>query len=412
MFQLLVLVLAIVAAIYMAWNIGANDVANSMGTSVGSGALTLRRAILVAAIFEFAGAVLVGKHVTSTIAKGIADPTVIDPNILMLGMLASLIASGLWVTIATYFSLPVSTSHSIVGAVLGFLMLYNFSLIHWSVVWGIVASWIISPLSGLFVAYLTFMILKSTVLSKDDPVKEAKLVGPFFVFITVVIISMSVIYKGLKNLNLDLGMEQSLIISIILGAIGGLISYFLMRRYTYEYATREDKYKKLERFFIYLQIMTAATVAFAHGANDVANAVGPLVTIVNIYSGISLGGKTVIPLWVLVLGGFGIVLGISTWGYKVIYTIGKRITEVTPTRGFSAQLATTFTVLVFSKLGMPISTSHVIVGSVIGVGMARGLATVNYKVIKNIIYSWVVTLPAAMAFSAGIFLLLKSIFIG
>ncbi len=412
MLTLVVLLLALGAALYMAWNIGANDVANSMGTSVGSGALTLRRAIIVAAVFEFAGAVLVGKHVTSTLAKGIADPTLIDPNILMLGMLASLFAAGIWVTTATYFSLPVSTTHSIVGAVIGFLLLYNFSLIHWNVVWSIVASWIISPLSGLFIAYLIFLTLKVTVLSKKDPIREAKLVTPFFIFFSAVVITMSIIYKGLKNLDLNMGLSMSLMVSLLVGIIAGAVGYLFMRRYSYEYIAKGDKYKKLEKFFMYLQVMTAASVAFAHGANDVANAVGPLVTIVDIYNGVSLGGQTVIPLWVLALGGLGIVIGISTWGYRVIYTIGKRITEVTPTRGFSAELATAFTVLVFSKLGMPISTSHVIVGSVIGVGFARGLATVDYRVIRNIIYSWVVTLPVAMGISAGIFLLLKSIFIG
>ena len=406
-----VLLIAIIAALYMAWNIGANDVANSMGTSVGSGALTLRGAILVAAICEFSGSVLVGKHVTSTIAKGIADPTLIDPNILMLGMLASLIAAGIWVTLATYFSVPVSTTHSIVGAVIGFLLLYNPNLIHWNVVGDIVASWVLSPLSGMFVAYILFYILKITVLSKRDPLKEAKLVTPFFVLFSVSVITMSVIYKGLKNLNFDLGLKTSLLLSLILGALGGLISHIFMRRYANHSNEREDRYKKLERFFIYLQIMTASSVAFAHGANDVANAVGPLVTIVDIYNNVSLGGETYIPLWVLALGGLGIVIGISTWGYKVIYTIGKRITEITPTRGFAAELATAFVVLVFSKLGMPISTSHVIVGSVIGVGFARGLATVDYRVIKNIVYSWIITLPVAMGFSAGIFLLLKFIFI-
>lgn len=411
MLMVAVLLIAIIAALYMAWNIGANDVANSMGTSVGSGALTLRGAILVAAICEFSGSVLVGKHVTSTIAKGIADPALIDPNILMLGMLASLIAAGIWVTLATYFSVPVSTTHSIVGAVIGFLLLYNPNLIHWNVVGDIVASWVLSPLSGMFVAYILFYILKITVLSKRDPLKEAKLVTPFFVFFSVSVITMSVIYKGLKNLNFDLGLKTSLLLSLILGALGGLISHIFMRRYANHSNEREDRYKKLERFFIYLQIMTASSVAFAHGANDVANAVGPLVTIVDIYNNVSLGGETYIPLWVLALGGLGIVIGISTWGYKVIYTIGKRITEITPTRGFAAELATAFVVLVFSKLGMPISTSHVIVGSVIGVGFARGLATVDYRVIKNIVYSWIITLPVAMGFSAGIFLLLKFIFI-
>ncbi len=411
MLTLVVLILAIVAALYMAWNIGANDVANSMGTSVGSGALTLKKAVLVAGLFEFLGAVLVGKHVTDTISKGIVDPTVIDPNVLMIGMLAALIGAALWVTIATYFGLPVSTTHSIVGAVMGFVMVINISLIHWDVVGKIVASWVISPLSGAFVAYLIFLSLKKTVLGKDDPLKEAKIVAPFFIFLTAMIITMSVIYKGLSNLHFNLDLQWALLISAIVGVVSATVGFALMRRLHYSASSDEEKYRKLEKSFIYLQVMTAASVAFAHGANDVANAVGPLVTIVNIYNGVDVGAKITIPLWVLVLGGVGIVLGISTWGYKVIYTIGSKITDITPTRGFSAELATAFTVLVFSKLGMPISTSHVIVGSVLGVGIARGLATVDYRVIKHIVYSWLLTIPIAMGFAAGIFILLQWIFL-
>ena len=411
MLLLAILILAIIAAIYMAWNIGANDVANSMGTSVGSGALTLKKAVLVAGVFEFLGAVLVGKHVTNTIAKGIVEPTLINSNILMIGMLASLLAAAIWVTIATYFRLPVSTTHSIVGAVMGFAMIINISLIHWDKVLDIVASWVISPLSGAFFAFLFFMLISNMILKKNNPIEETKKIAPFFIFFTAFIISMSIIYKGLSNLNLDLGLFESLLLSGVIGVSAGVIGYILLRRYHSKYRNEEGKYKKVESLFVYLQIMTASTVAFAHGANDVANAVGPLVAIVDIFNGVALGSKVSIPLWVLVLGGVGIVVGISTWGYRVIYTIGKRITEVTPTRGFAAELSTAFTVLVFSKLGMPISTSHVIVGSVLGVGWARGLAAVDYRIVKNIIYSWVLTIPVAMGFSGAIFLLLKFIFI-
>ncbi len=411
MLTLVVLIIAIIAALYMAWNIGANDVANSMGTSVGSGALTLKKAILVAGTFEFLGAVLVGKHVTDTISKGIVDPAALDPNVLMIGMLAALIGAALWVTIATYFGLPVSTTHSIVGAVMGFVMIINISLIHWDVVGKIVASWVISPLSGAFVAYLIFLTLKKTVLGKEDPLKEAKIVAPFFIFLTAMIITMSIIYKGLSNLHFNLDLQWALAISTIAGIVSALVGFAFLRRLKDSGGDEEEKYRRLERAFIYLQVMTAASVAFAHGANDVANAVGPLVTIVNIYNGIDIGAKIAIPLWVLVLGGVGIVIGISTWGYKVIYTIGSKITDITPTRGFSAELATAFTVLVFSKLGMPISTSHVIVGSVLGVGIARGLATVDYRVIRHIVYSWLLTIPIAMGFAAGTFILLQWIFL-
>ncbi len=405
----IVLIAGIIIALYMAWNIGANDVANSMGTSVGSGALTLKGAIIVAGIFEFLGAVLVGKHVTNTIAKGIISPTALSSQIILMGMISALLGAALWVTMSTYLGLPVSTTHSVVGAVMGFVMIINISLIHWDVVATIAASWVISPLSGALIAYLIFFILKKTVLGKEDPIKEAKIVAPFFIFLTAAIITMSVIYKGLKNLNFDLSIWPALEISALAGFVASIIGYFFLRRYHAKYRNDADKYEKLEKFFAYLQVMTAASVAFAHGANDVANAVGPLVVIVDIVSGVGVGAKVAIPLWVLALGGLGIVLGISTWGYRVIYTIGKKITEVTPTRGFSAELATAFTVLVFSKLGMPISTSHVIVGSVLGVGFARGIATVDYRVVKNIIYAWLLTLPGAMALSGGIFLLIKMI---
>jgi len=405
------LIIAIITSLYMAWNIGANDVANSMGTSVGSGALTLKKAVIIAGVFEFLGAFLVGKHVTNTISKGIVNPALFELNIFAIGMLSSLIAASLWVTIATYLGLPVSTTQSIVGAIMGFSAVLNIHLICWGKVIDIVTSWIISPLSGALIAYIIFLIIKKTILSKNNPIEAAKKTLPLFIFFTFFVMSMSIIYKGLTNLALDFGLVYSLLISALAGLAAMIIGYILLRRYNYEYENNEDKYNKLEKLFIHLQVMTACTVAFAHGANDVANAAGPLATIVDIFNGVSVSSKVTIPLWVLVLGGAGIVLGISTWGYRVISTIGKKITEITPTRGFSAELSTAFIVLLFSKLGIPLSTSHVLVGSVLGVGIARGLATVNYKVIKNIIYSWILTIPIAMIFSAVIFLFLKFLFI-
>jgi len=405
------LIIAIITSLYMAWNIGANDVANSMGTSVGSGALTLKKAVIIAGVFEFLGAFLVGKHVTNTISNGIVNPALFELNIFAIGMLSSLIAASLWVTIATYLGLPVSTTQSIVGAIMGFSAVLNIHLICWGKVIDIVTSWIISPLSGALVAYIIFLIIKKTILSKNNPIEAAKKTLPIFIFFTFFVMSMSIIYKGLTNLALDFGLVYSLLISGLAGLAAMIIGYILLRRYNYEYENNEDKYNKLEKLFIHLQVMTACTVAFAHGANDVANAAGPLATIVDIFNGVSVSSKVTIPLWVLVLGGAGIVLGISTWGYRVISTIGKKITEITPTRGFSAELSTAFIVLLFSKLGIPLSTSHVLVGSVLGVGIARGLATVNYKVIKNIIYSWILTIPIAMIFSAVIFLFLKFLFI-
>jgi len=340
----LLVIALILAGLYMAWNIGANDLANAMGTSVGTGALTIKQVIILAAVFEFLGAVLFGERVTSTIAKGIVPIdkiSIVHPDIVVLGMLAAILAAGFWVTLTTFYNLPVSTSHSIVGSVLGFGLVaaykgtITFSDIHWGELIKIAASWIISPALGAVLAYLTFSVVRKLFLhrAKDLPLVEKK--------------------------------------------------------------------------FISLQLITACYMAFAHGSNDVANAVGPLAAALKVMGVIGVE----VPVWILVVGGLGMVIGMATWGYKVVETIGSKITELTPTRGFSAEFATASVVLLHSYSSLPISTTHTLVGSVIGVGLAGGIAAVDLRVIWKIISSWIATVPIAALTSALIFVGLEVIFI-
>lgn len=411
------LIIGILLALFMAWGIGANDVANAMGTSVGSGALTFRRAIIIAAVFEFAGAVLVGAHVTGTVKEGIIDPANFadEPMKFVHGMLAALLAAALWLAIATYYSLPVSTTHSIVGAVMGFgLVALGTSGIKWVAIQKIVLSWLISPILGGVIAILVFLVIKKTVLEKPDPAEAARKGAPWFVFATIVIIVFSTLYKGLKNLNLDLSFTNALVYTLAAGlAVAGIVQLVMARRRRGEIdpdvrraspLSLRDRHLKVESIFAWLQIFTAISVAFAHGANDVANAVGPLAGIATFAREGAIVAKAAVPFWVLVLGGAGIVIGLATYGYKVIRTIGEKITELTPTRGYSAEIAAAITILAFSRVGIPISTTHTLVGAVIGVGLARGIPALDLKVVGRIFLSWAATLPIA-ALTAAIFYL-------
>ncbi|HHM23947.1 MAG TPA: inorganic phosphate transporter [Bacteroidetes bacterium] len=384
-------------------NIGGNDVANAMGTSVGSRALTFRQAVIVAAFFEFAGAVLVGSHVTETIRKGIINPEhfAAQPELLALGMFSALLAAGIWLQIATSLGLPVSTTHSIVGAVMGFGILANgFGSVEWGKVSEIVLSWLISPLAGGAIAYFVFRHVSKRILDAERPMDEAIGRAPYLAFFVFFILILSFIYKGLKNLHLNLPLHTALLWAFGVAMVGSLVVRFIMRRLSQH---EKDPIEFVENIFKYLQIMTACYVAFAHGANDVANSVGPLSAIIHILSTHTVKMQVEVPLWILMLGGGGIVLGLAIWGYNVIRTVGGKITEITPTRGFSAEFATATTVLVFSKMGLPISTTHTLVGSVIGVGFARGIAALNLRVIRDIIGSWILTLPAAALFTVIIY---------
>ena len=408
-----VLWVAIAACAYMAWNIGANDVANAMGTSVGSHAITMKQAVLLAAVFEFAGAFLVGGHVTNTVRKGIVSTEVFQgsPEIFVLGMLSALLAAGIWLNMATYLGLPVSTTHSIIGAIVGFgLLVGGVSAIHWGKLLSVVMSWVISPLFGGFIGWATFTFIKRTVLTSWNPVRAARKIVPILIFPVAAILVLSMLYKGLKNVKLDVPFNQALVIALLVG----VLAHFAMRiilAYKLKDIPRKrsDAFVQVEKIFAYLQIGTACYVAFAHGANDVANAIGPFAAIVSVFKSGDLAMKVPVPMWVLALGGAGIVVGLGTWGYKVIETIGKKITSITPSRGFSAEFATATTVLVCSKLGLPVSTSHTLVGSVIGVGLARGMAALNLGIIRNIINSWIITIPASAVLTILIFLVLKAV---
>lgn len=403
--------LALAIGLFMAWNIGANDVANAMGTSVGSGALTLKQAILVAAVFEFAGAVLVGAHVTETIKGGIIPPDAFvgDPESFMIGMAAALFGAAAWLLVATALGLPVSTTHSIVGAVVGFgLVSVGWREVSWGTLGPIVLSWIVSPLCGGFLAFLMFTFVRRKIILADDPYAATLRWSPHLIALVGFTLGLSILYKGLKNMNLDLPFQVAGPICLAIGAVLGLgMRFWLSRR------PRPTGYSvaAVERLFGGLQIVTAIYVAFAHGANDVANAIGPVAAIVQVAQQGMVVAEAPVPLWVLFLGGGGIVLGLATWGYKVIDTIGHKITSMTPTRGFSAEFGAATTVLLASRLGLPISTTHTLIGAVIGVGLARGMAALNLRVIRHIVTSWVITLPAAAAVTIACNYLLRAFFL-
>ena len=404
---------ATASCVYMAWNIGANDVANAMGTAVGSRSITMKQAVLLAAVFEFAGAFLVGGHVTDTVRKGIVSTELFqgNPEIFVLGMLSAMLAAGVWLNLATFLGLPVSTTHSIIGAIVGFgLLVGGISAIQWGKLSFVVMSWVVSPLLGGLLAWAIFTFIKRTVLTSWNPVRAARRVVPILIFPVVVILILSMLYKGLKNLNLDIPFNQALLIALTIGVLAHFaMKLFLASKLRNIPRKRAAAFSQVENIFSYLEVGTACYIAFAHGANDVANAIGPFAAIVSVFKSGDLTMKVPVPIWVLALGGAGIVVGLGTWGYRVIETIGNKITSITPSRGFSAAFATATVVLLSSKLGLPVSTSHTLVGSVIGVGLARGMAALNLRVIRNIINSWIITIPASAFLTIGIFILLKAL---
>ncbi|MEE2986945.1 MAG: inorganic phosphate transporter [Nitrospinota bacterium] len=391
----------------MACNIGANDVANAMGTSVGSKSLTLGQAVMVAAVAEFAGAFLVGGHVSQTIRKGMIDPTLFSdvPLHLVYGMIASLLAAAIWLNISSYLGWPVSTTHSIVGAVVGFgIVAVGMDGVSWDKIGKIVLSWIVSPLMGALFSFLIFRTITKLIFDKNYPHLHVKRFLPHIVFVLFVILSNSMLYKGLTNLHLNLDFSQALVISLAVGFIGFYFARRLADRISE--VPKENLHQQLlstEQVFKYLQMFTAFYIAFAHGANDVANAVGPMAAVVAILNDGSVEIKVEMPLWILAMGGAGIVFGLLVWGRKVMQTVGEKITEITPSRGFAATFGAATVVLICSKMGLPISTTHTLVGSVIGVGLARGLPTLNLGIIKMIIMSWFLTVPFTMVISAVIF---------
>lgn len=469
---LILLILAVLFGFYVAWNIGANDVANAVGTSVGSGALTLKQAVLIAAVFEFAGAFFFGSNVAETIEAGVVNPDFFSGDIrnYVYGMLASLLATGVWLQLASYCGWPVSTTHAIVGAVLGFgLVQGDMSAVNWGEMGSIVISWIISPLLGGSLAYLIFTIIRKKILYSPKPIRATKYLAPYLSFCVFFVLSLIIFFGGLKNFDLELNFFEALLIAVGIGVFAGIITYILARRIdergggASESARKQNievmiglkkaqkhlrrveaaalgglhdrveelvkevshlsdtievaevpltpsEYHIVERIFVYLQIVTACFMAFAHGSNDVANAIGPLSAIFNILQGRDILDTSSVSLWFLFLGGFGIVCGLATWGWRVIETVGRKITELTPSRGFAAGFAASATIVLASKMGLPISTTHVIVGAVLGVGFARGIGAINLGTIRDIVISWIVTVPVGAALSALFFFTLKYLF--
>jgi PiT family inorganic phosphate transporter len=409
------MVLAVVFGFYMTWGIGANDVANAMGTSVGSGAITVMQAIIIAAIFEFTGAFIAGGNVTSTIRKGIVDPSGLadNPEILVYGMLASLLAAAVWLMIASWRGWPVSTTHSIVGALVGFAVAgIGVEAVQWGKIGQIAASWIVSPALGGLIAYLLMMSIRKVILNTENPFESAKKWGPAYVFLVGFIISLVTMFKGLKHLNLELSVSQSFMGAVIFGLFTAFIAWLMMRKIEVDKdADRDYHFASVEKIFVPMMIFTACAMAFAHGSNDVANGIGPLAAVASIImSGGEVAQKAALPLWILVLGGTGIVIGLATMGYKVMQTIGTRITQLTPSRGFCATLAAAATVVLASRTGLPVSTTHIAVGAVIGVGLARGVGAIDLRVIGGIVVSWVVTLPVGGILAALFFFTLKGMF--
>jgi PiT family inorganic phosphate transporter len=433
--------LALIVCAYMAWNIGANDVANAMGTSVGSRALTLKQAVVIAAVFEFAGAFFAGDAVTDTVRKGILSVDFADPMVdevfstdIALGFIAAMMAAATWLTIATRYGLPVSTTHSIIGGILGVGLIlevkYSTSLIDWEVVRKVVMSWVASPLMGGLIGFFSFIIIKKLILDNDNPVERSMWLAPILAFPTFFVLGLALQYKALKGFiskaasngwiedkNDWLPVKEngvfnpwaenawiplnSIMLAAAIGAVSSMVLYMVLRRID----INEEKrgFKGVERIFVWLQIITAAYVAFAHGANDRSNAIGPMAAVWQVLSSETgqLAAKAEIPLWLVLLGSAGIAVGVLTWGWRVMETIGKKITDITPTRGFAAEFGAATTILVFSMpfLAVPVSTTHTLVGAVVGVGLAGGAKAVDFRVFGKIAASWVASVPAA-AFGA------------
>jgi PiT family inorganic phosphate transporter len=407
--------LAVVFGVYMTWGIGANDVANAMGTSVGSGAISIKQAILIAAIFEFAGAFIAGGNVTATIRKGIIDPAAVvnSPEILVYGMLAALLAAAIWLMIATTRGWPVSTTHSIVGAIIGFAVAgIGVDSVAWGKVSQIAASWVVSPLIGGIIAFILMLSIRRLILDTEHPFESAKRWGPAYVFLVGFTISLVTLFKGLSHLNIDLSVNMSFVVAGLFGLGLAFVGWLMIRRVVVDPGADKDfHYASVEKVFIPMMLFTACAMAFAHGSNDVANGIGPMAAVVSIVqSGGEVAQKASLPLWILVLGGTGIVVGLATMGYRVMQTIGTNITELTPSRGYCATLAAAATVVLASRTGLPVSTTHIAVGAVIGVGLARGIGAIDMRVIGGIVVSWVVTLPAGGILAALFFFTLKGIF--
>ncbi len=411
--EIIYISLAAVFGLFMAWGIGANDVANAMATSVGSKVLTIRKALLVAAVFEFLGAVLAGGEVTSTIRKGIVQPDSLrdSPALLVYGMLAALLAAGTWLLIASRKGWPVSTTHSIVGAIVGFAAVgIGIDAVQWGSVGTIVSSWIVSPLVAGFLAYIIFGSVQALILSHPDPLARAKRYVPVYMFAAAFIITLVTILKGLKHVGLDFSVFESYLLAAAIALVIAVVGGFAVRRIKPDKKLeKKQHFYTVERVFGVLMIITACSMAFAHGSNDVANAIGPLSAVISVADTGIVGSRAPIPFWVLLLGGIGIVVGLATYGRRVIATVGEKITQLTPSRGFAAELAAASTIVIASGTGLPISTTHTLVGAILGVGFARGIEAIDLRVVGRIFASWIITVPAGALLAIVFFYVLRAV---
>ena len=408
------LLLTILFGFFMAWGVGANDVANAMGTSVGARAITLKQAVIIAMVFEFAGAYLAGGEVTSTIRSGIVDPELLsdDPDLLVYGMMSALLAAGIWLLIATTFGWPVSTTHSIVGAIVGFAAVgISVDAINWSKIARIASSWVVSPILAGSISFMLYMSVRRFVFDTSDPFAAARRAVPVYIFLVGFIISMVTMVKGLKHVGLDLTFQQAIFMSLGVASTMGVIGIIALSRIKRVVKSASHDIVNIERMFGVLMLFTACAMAFAHGSNDVANAIGPLAAVNSI---ITSGGNVLqsarMPSWILLLGGGGIVAGLALYGYRVMRTIGTHITDLTPSSGFAAELAAASTVVLASGYSLPVSTTHTLVGGVLGVGLAKGLEALNLRVVGTIFVSWLVTLPAGAILAIIFFYMFRWIF--
>ena len=407
--EVFLLILSFLGGAYMAWNIGANDVANSMASAVGARAITLRQAVIIAGLLTFFGATFVGSHVTQTIRKGIIDSAAItDPQLALLGLLSALLAAAFWVFLATVRALPVSTTHSIVGAMIGFgLVVGGPSVVNWAKLFSVVMGWVISPILSGITAYFLFRAIDRLVLARLDTLEGAVVTTPALIALVVFIMTLSMFLK--TPLANKLGIKGIAMVLVPLGLATGI--YILSWAFLRSYLPRTN-ISGGEEIFRYLQVMTSCYVAMGNGANDVANAMGPLSGIYFIFSSGSVAQNVPVPTSLLAFGGLMITVGICTWGYRVIETVGSKITRLTNTRGFTVDFATASVILAASMAGLPVSTTHAAVGAYVGVGMARGLQAIDLGLLWRIMLYWVITVPVAAATCAAIYLALHWVVIG
>lgn len=411
----LILIIAALCGFFMAWGVGANDVANAMGTSVGAGALTVKQAVLIAIVFEFAGAYLAGGEVTDTIRKGIIEPSTFTdiPHYLVYTMLSSLLAAGIWLMVASAAGWPVSTTHSIIGAIVGCVAVgIGVDAVNWSKMGDIVTSWVTSPLLAGVISFALIKSVQRLILDTEDPFERAKKFVPLYMFLTGFVIALVTVTKGLKHVGFHFSVLENIAVSFVTGCVVAVIGALLLSRIQPDpEADKSFRFSSVEKIFAVLMIFTACAMAFAHGSNDVANAVGPLAAIYGVMQNAgAVASKSAMPHWILLIGAIGIVTGLAFLGARVMATVGKRITELTPSRGFAAELGAATTVVMASGIGMPISTTHTLVGAVLGVGMARGIGSLNLRVIGTIFTSWVVTLPAGALLAILFFYFFKGLF--